>query len=303
MQQLNQDETSENNNNPQSQQEEQDEPNTKHPYMHFERINKKRRWQNNKRAGRFYEEAQKSYIDQKGSFQWLQNGELKYDEERLLLAAQDQGLMTNAFKKMIGISQSDRCRFCNNASESSSHLISGCQTLLADGHYTKRHNKVCSYLHWTICNANNIPTNEVWKHSPEPVTATDNTTIFYDKIIPTGRYIDNQAIKPDIVVRDHQNQSALIIDVSVPNDFGINRAEREKVTKYQDLKFALKEEWDLKQIDIIPVIIGATGLMKDSLEKYLSSIPGNPNKYEVQTAAIRGTVSILKRVLGSDFQH
>ena len=49
--------------------------------MHFERINKKKRWQDNKRAGKFYEETQKNYIDQKGSFQWLQNGELKYDEE------------------------------------------------------------------------------------------------------------------------------------------------------------------------------------------------------------------------------
>lgn len=104
-------------------------------------------------------------------------------------------------------------------------------------------------------------------------------------------------------MRDHENQSALIIDASVPNNFGINRAEREKVTKYQFLKVVLKEEWNLKQIDIIPVNIGATGLMKDSREKCLSSIPGNPNKYEVQTAAIRGTVSILKRVLGSNFQH
>ena len=186
----------------------------------------------------------------------------------------------------------------HNASASSSHLISGCQTLLADGHYTRSHNKVCSYLHWTICNANNIPTKEIWNHTPEPVTATDKTTIFYDKIIQTGRYIENQAIKPHIVVRDHENKTALIIDVSVPNDFGINRAEREKVTKY-----ALKEEWDLKQIDVIPVIIGAIGIMKGSLEKYLNSIPGKPNKYEIQIAAIRGTIFILKRILGSNFQH
>ena len=297
-QQINEDKPPEDKQNTPPPQEVQDETNAKHPYMHFERINKKKRWQNNKRAGRFYEETQKNYIDQKGNFQWLQNGELKYDEERLLLAAQDQGLMTNAFKKMIGISQNDRCRFCHNASESSSHLISGCQTLLADGHYTRRHNKVCSYLHWTICNANNIPTKEVWNHTPEPVTATDKTTIFYDKIIQTGRYIENQAIKPHIVVRDHENKTALIIDVSVPNDFGINRAEREKVTKY-----ALKEEWDLKQIDVIPVIIGAIGIMKGSLEKYLNSIPGKPNKYEIQIAAIRGTIFILKRILGSNFQH
>ena len=275
---------------------------TKHPYMFTERINKKKRWQNNKRAGRFFEETQKNYIDQKGSFQWLQNGELKFDEERLILAAQDQGLMTNGFKKMCGISTNDQCRFCHKATETTNHILSGCQTLLADGHYTKRHNKVCSYIHWTICNAKDIPTKEVWNHQPEPVAATESTTIYYDKIIPTGRFIESSAIKPDIVVWDHQDKSALIIDVSVPNDFGINRAEREKVCKYQDLKNALKDEWNLKQIEVIPVIIGATGIMKDSLQEYLKSIPGQPKKYEIQIAAIRGTVSLLKKTLGSNFK-
>ena len=274
---------------------------TKHPYMFYEKANKKKRWKTSKRAGYFFEESQKSYIDKKGSFQWLQNGELTYDEERLILAAQDQGLMTNGFKKMCGISQSDKCRFCHTATETSSHLLSGCQTLLADGHYTKRHNKVCSYIHWTICQANNIQTKKVWEHQPEMITTNEDITIFYDKPIPTGRYIENSAIKPDIVIKDDKNRSALIIDVSVPNDFGINRAEREKVTKYQDLKNALREEWELDNIQIIPIIIGATGLIKDNLQQYLDAIPGKPSKYQCQVAAIRGTVSLLKRCLGSTF--
>ena len=98
------------------------------------------------------------------------------------------------------------------------------------------------------------------------------------------------------------DRSALIIDISVPNDFGINRAERDKVTKYQDLKNALRDEWDLQEISVIPpVIVGATGLMKDNLQSYLDTIPGKPNKYQVQVAAIRGTVSLLKRTLGTSF--
>ena len=125
---------------------------------------------------------------------------------------------------------------------------------------------------------------------------------FYDKEIPTGRYIENGAIKPDIVVWDRKARSALIIDVSVPNDFGINRAERDKMTKYQDLKNALKDEWELTDISVIPVIVGATGLMKDNLQSYLDNIPGTPKKYQVQVAAIRGTVSLLKRTLGTSFQ-
>ena len=90
--------------------------------------------------------------------------------------------------------------------------------------------------------------------------------------------------------------------MSVPNDFGINRAEREKVTKYLDLKNALRESWDLKEIDVIPVIVGATGVMKDNLQAYLDRIPGKPQRHECQTAAIRGTVSLLKRALGSNFK-
>ena len=66
----------------------------------------------------------------------------------------------------------------------------------------------------------------------------------------------------------------------MPNDYGINRAEREKISKYQDLKHALKEEWELEEIEVIPVIIGTTGLMKDNLQKYLDTIPGKPKKYE-----------------------
>ena len=83
--------------------------------------------------------------------------------------------------------------------------------------------------------------------------------------------------------------------------FGFKRAEREKVTKYQDLKNALKETWNLNSIEVIPIIVGATGVMKDNLQGYLDSIPGKPKKYEVQTAAIKGTVFILKRALGSHF--
>ena len=291
---------SEEESNPQVQEEE--EQKSKYPYTRHEQAVKRHRWKTNKRAGAFYEETQKSYIDRKGSFQWIQNGELQFDEERLLLAAQDQGLTTNGFLKMCGLRQDDKCRFCHTATESTSHLVSGCQTLLADGHYTRRHNKVCTYLHWVICQDKNIPTQEVWLHTPQPVTATEDITIFYDKEIPAGRFIENGAIKPDIVVWDHKARTALIIDVSVPNDFGINRAEREKVTKYQDLKNALKEEWELNEILVVPVIVGATGIMKDNLQRYLDNIPGKPNKYQVQVSAIRGTVTLLKRALGTNFK-
>ena len=79
---------------------------------------KGKKWQTHKRAGKLYEETQNNDIDKQVSFQWIKNGKLKFDEERLLIAAQDQGLMTNGFLKMCGLRQDDKCRFCHTATES-----------------------------------------------------------------------------------------------------------------------------------------------------------------------------------------
>ena len=200
---------------------------------------------------------------------------------------------------MAHLTDSDRCRFCRTELESVGHLISGCQVLLADGHYTDRHNRVCKYFHYLICKHYNItvPTN-IWEHEPPPIDGNNLTTVYYDKIVPTSSYIQNNAVKPDIVICDKANQTGLIIDVSVLNDAGLNRAEREKVTKYQQLRYDVMRNWQLKDVQVIPVIVGATGLVKKNLKDYLSKIPGTPKIEEVQLSALKGTISILKKALG-----
>ena len=80
----------------------------------------------------------------------------------------------------------------------------------------------------------------IWEHEPEPVLSNSKVTIFYDKEIPAGRYIEGGAIKPDIVIWNRQDKTAKIIDVTVSNDYGLNRDERGKITKYQDLKNDLR---------------------------------------------------------------
>ena len=79
--------------------------------------------------------------------------------------------------------------------------------------------------------------------------------------------------------------------------FGPSRAERTKLNKYQDLKNDLRTTWELEDICIIPVVVGATGLVKTNLKKYLESIPGSPTCDEIQLSAVKGTISIIKRAL------
>ena len=109
--------------------------------------------------------------------------------------------------------------------------------------------------------------------------------------------MEGGAIKPDIVVWDRKAKTAQIIEVTVPNDYGLNRAEREKNNKYQDLKNDLRTTWGLTNIELIPVVVGATGLVKNNLSDHLQAIIGKPDIEEVQLAAIKGTITILKRAL------
>ena len=71
-----------------------------------------------------------------------------------------------------------------------------------------------------------------------------------------------KTVKPDIVIWDKKDQVA----TSEPCDSGLNRAEREKRTKYQSLMYDMKRNWNLRDISIVPVIIGATGLMKKNFK-------------------------------------
>ena len=255
-------------------------------------------WRTHKRAGKFLEELNKEYIDKKQSLEWLRKGVLKYDAEKIIVAAQDQGLMTKGFMKMAKLSSDDKCRFCKTAVESVSHLLSACPVLLAEQYYTKRHNKLCSYIHWKICKEYHLPAaDKIWEHQPVDICGNDDVTIYYDKVLPTARYIENSAVKPDITIWNKAERSALVIEVSVPSDFGLNAAERVKKTKYLPLMEDLKSSWKLHNINIIPIIVGATGLVKKNLKEYCSKIPGEPEVLELQIGALLGSKTIIKRTL------
>ena len=71
--------------------------------------------------------------------------------------------------------------------------------MVADGHYTARHNKVCRYIHLAIWNHYKIDTQPVWLYELQPATATEDISIFYDKPM-LARYVEGGAIKPDIVI-------------------------------------------------------------------------------------------------------
>ena len=79
----------------------------------------------------------------------------------------------------------------------------------------------------------------------------------------------------------------MLIEDAISEDRNVISKEAEKILKYKDLTIEIQRMWNVKP-KVIPVIIGATGIISNSFRKYVSNIPGKHEVKELQKPAILG---------------
>ena len=84
--------------------------------------------------------------------------------------------------------------------------------------------------------------------------------------------------------------------MSVPSDSNISAKEFEKLSKYKDMEIEIAKMWKMKT-RIIPVIVGALGLIKKGTQKYVNETPGNLSLAEIQKIVLNSTAYILRRTI------
>ena len=84
--------------------------------------------------------------------------------------------------------------------------------------------------------------------------------------------------------------------MAIPGDYNIQKKATEKMSKYVDLQIECQRLWKRK-VEIIPVIIGATGIVDKNIKKYVGRIPGHHNIYNLQRSAFLRTAHILRKAL------
>jgi hypothetical protein len=77
---------------------------------------------------------------------------------------------------------------------------------------------------------------------------------------------NNNNNNKDIVIRDIEKGSCLLIDVEIPGDRNVIQKEAEKILKYKDLTIEIQRMCNVKT-RMIPVIIGANGTISKSFRK------------------------------------
>ncbi|MEO0971429.1 MAG: hypothetical protein AAFX80_24760, partial [Cyanobacteria bacterium J06639_18] len=68
------------------------------------------------------------------------------------------------------------------------------------------------------------------------------------------------------------------------------------IRKYKDLEIEITKMWSMRT-EIVPVIVGALGVIKKGSEEYLKKIPGKISQKQLQKIALLGSAHILRKIL------
>ncbi len=231
------------------------------------------------------------------TWEWLKKGVIKKETEGLIMAAQDQALRTNAIKKYIDkVDISPKCRMCGDRDETISHITTECSALAQKQYKNWRHDKVAQIIHWEFCGRVGVKRAEKWyDHEPEGVIETERYKILWDFKVQTDHQLDHN--RPDLIFYDKEKQSCQIIDVACPFDTRVKNKMKEKIDKYQDLKREIKRIWKCKEVNIIPVVIGALGTIHRNMPVWMKKLDMYELIGKMQQACILGSARILRKVL------
>ena len=159
------------------------------------------------------------------------------------------------------------------------------------------HDRMCAQLNFNKCKkktAVQLDNKHWYEHVTKSVETSQGgkVTILWNQQMQTDRTIPNN--KPDIIIRDNEKGTCMLIDVAISGDRNVIKTEAEKILKYKDLTIEIQRMWIVKT-KVIPVIIGATGTISKSFRKYVSNIPGKHEVKELQNTAILGTAHTLRK--------
>jgi len=81
---------------------------------------------------------------------------------------------------------------------------------------------------------------------PESVETSPGgkVAILWNQQVQTDRTIPNN--KPDIIIRDNEKRTCILIDVAISGDRNVIEKEVEKILKYKDLTIEIQRMWNVK---------------------------------------------------------
>ena len=67
------------------------------------------------------------------------------------------------------------------------------------------------------------------------------------------------ARRPDVMIENDEEKKLWIVDRACPNEKNIGEKHREKLSKYQQLAFEMREKRPEYRVEMVPIVIGCLG--------------------------------------------
>ena len=206
------------------------------------------------------------------SWDWLKKGYLKKETESTIIAARDQALCTRNMRKTVyGENGDSTCRVCGSAYETVAHIVTECQKLAQKEYKQVRHDNVAKVIHWKLFEKWVFEKSDQWyTHKPERVLESEECKILWDFPMQTNKTLEHN--RPDITVIEEKTKKCLRIDPACPFDTRIEKKEEEKCSNYCELKYGIAKMWRMKDVEVIPLVIGALGTVTKQFEKWIQKL-------------------------------
>ena len=173
---------------------------------------------------------------------------------------QEQMVETRAWKKVRGLDNQEMCRLCGKFKETVQHLLAGCQKIAAT-EYVRRHDNALKVLAVEWCKQEGLlPEDTKWfkeRWEKGKVIEGNGKKLLWDW---EHRMRTNcTARRPDLTLEDNAKKKIFIVDMACPYESNKDAKRIEKIQKYQQLCFELRERRVGYKVKVLPAVIGCLG--------------------------------------------
>ena len=159
-----------------------------------------------------------------------------------------------------GLIENWRCRLCREFNETIENLVAGCKTI-ASSEYIARHNRASMLMAIAWAQEYELVGKEAkwYKENSARGHVLENSSAKLVWDFEFNLHKTTASRRPDLVFENKDRKNIWICDMACLQQANIAAKRNEKVTKYRQLAFELRERRPGYNITIVPVVIGALG--------------------------------------------
>ena len=248
------------------------------------------------------EQQSKVYSEQEKEFHLWLTQNLSPRKTAVIMTMLEQMVETRSWKQTRGLMEDGRCRVCFQHSETVEHLVAGCQKL-ANSEYISRHNRVLMILAVAWAKEHGlIGQDVVWyeqRWDRGTVFENERAKLVWDFEFHLRKKTTSR--RPDLILETREDRKILICYMACPQQQNIDTKRMEKLTKYRQLAFEMRERHPGYVIKVVPMIIGALGGGMKMLKTELKTVFNDQELVdkiagEMQRTVLMDSESIIRRV-------